>query len=270
MARVVLTQPAPRVDAIATRLRSLGHQVLALALTRIVARPGDAALREAIARLDAFDWAVLVSPTAVQAAARLAPEWPASTGVAVVGPGSRAALADAAFRRAPNRVLSPVAPPYDGEALIALPPLRAPSRVLVLRGESGSNAWIDALRARGAQVEVHAVYRHEPLDPAAQALSALRAWLDEDAPDLPRVRFVVTQTATVARLDAVLEAAGLRERALHAVALPIHARIASALCDAGWRDVRLIEPGESALALALIPRSTTAQAACAPSNRHDH
>ncbi len=249
MARVVLTQAAPRVEAVAARLRDRGHEVLALALTRIVERE-PAQLREAVGPIDSFDVVVLVSPAAVQAAARLAPEWPTATAAAVIGPGSRAAFDDAGFRRAPLRILAPQEPPFDGAALAGLAPLDAPSglRVLVLRGESGSDGWIDALRARGASVDVVAAYRHEALEPAAASLDALRGWLDDA---VRSVCFVVAQAAGVARLEFVLARAGLRERAKRSIAFAIHPRIAQALSEAGWRDVRAIEPGERALACAL-------------------
>ncbi len=258
MARVVLTQPAPRVEALAARLQGLGHEALAIALSRIVEPGDDRALRDAVERLAQYDWAILVSPSAVQAAAALSPDWPAGTGVAVVGPGSRAALAGAAFRRAPSRVLSPEAPPFDGEALSGLPPLDTPSglRVLVLRGESGSEGWIGRLRAGGAQVDVVAAYRHEAREPAADALATLREWLGDEARP---VHFVVTQTATVARLDAVLAEAGLQQRARRATVLTIHARIAAALREAGWRDVRQVDPGEPALMLALESASDSSK-----------
>jgi len=251
VARVVLTQPLPRVEALAERLRARGHETLALGLTRIVERLDDAQLRDAIARLSGFDWVVLVSPAAALAAARLAPEWPANVGVAVVGPGSRAALADAGFRRAPVRVLAPDAPPYDGDALAArlaneVPPA---ARVLVLRGETGSEAWIRTLREGGAQVQVCAAYRHEPVEPRPDALARLRSWLESGDAGAPC--FVVTQASSVGRLERVLRGAGLHERAKRAPALAIHPRIADALRDAGWSDVRQVDPGEAALMLAL-------------------
>ncbi|HEY0879823.1 MAG TPA: uroporphyrinogen-III synthase, partial [Zeimonas sp.] len=162
------------------------------------------------------------------------------------------ALADAGFRRAPVRVLAPESPPYDGAALAALPPLDAHAapglQVLVLRGEAGSDGWIETLRARGARVDVLAAYRNEPVEPPAAVIAALHRWLDDDAQP---VRFVVTQSSAVARLDALLARAGLRERAMRAPALAIHPRIVCTLRDIGWRDVRSIEPGEHALGLAL-------------------
>ncbi len=221
-----------------------------LGLSRVVDATNDPAVRDAIRQLDRYDWAILVSPSAVRAAATLAPEWPAGTGVAVVGPGSRAAIVDAGFRQPPSRVLSPEAPPFDGEALAVLAPLDAPAglRVLVLRGESGSDAWIEGLRARGAQVDVVAAYRHERVEPGADALDTLHAWLDDEGQP---VRFVVTQTATVDRLDAVLAGADLQRQAKRTTAITIHERIASALRKAGWRDVRQVQPGDPALMLAL-------------------
>lgn len=250
MARVVLTQPAPRVEALAARLRGVGHEALVFGLSRVVDRTNDPAVRDAVGRLDGYDWAILVSPSAVRAAATLAPDWPAGTGVAVVGPGSRAAIVDAGFRQPPSRVLSPDTPPFDGEALAGLAPLDDPSglRVLVLRGESGSDMWIEGLRARGAQVDVVAAYRHEMIEPDADALATLRAWLvREEQP----VCFVVTQTAAVERLDVVLAGADLQRQAKRTTAITIHVRIASALRKAGWRDVRQVQPGDQALMLAL-------------------
>lgn len=248
MARVVLTQPQPRAGVIAARLRASGHEALVLGLTRIVERLDDAPLREAIARLSDFDWVVLVSPAAVRVAAKLVPDWPAAVGVAVVGPGSHEAFID--FRCAPSRVLAPERAPYDGASLVARLLREAPAapRVLVLRGETGSEGWIETLRARQAQVEVRAAYRHEPLEPAPDALATLRAWLQDDA---PAPFFVVTQVAGAGRLERALRDTGLCERALRMPALAIHPRIADALRSAGWADVRQVDPGERALRLAI-------------------
>lgn len=254
MARVVLTQPAPRVDALAGRLRARGHDTLALAFGRTLERGDDPALREAIARLDRFDWVVLVSPAAVRACARLVAHWPESTGVAVVGPGSRQAIDDAPWpQHAPRRVLSPAHAPFDGAALASLPPLDSPAglRVLVLRGESGNDEWIERLRDRGATVEVHAAYRHEAVEPCADSLRALRDWFEAASPPSQPLVFAVTQVATVARLEAALAHAGLLGAAHGKTILAIHPRIEAALRAVGWRDVRCIEPGERALVLAL-------------------
>ncbi|MCO5105495.1 MAG: uroporphyrinogen-III synthase [Burkholderiaceae bacterium] len=250
MARVVLTQPWPRARAIEQRLRGLGHEPLALSLSRIVERLDEPAAIDAAARLAQFDWVVLVSPAAVAAAGRMAGgRWPRHTGVAVVGPGSLQAIADCGLGVASERVLRPAGPPFDADALVDTPPLREPRglRVLVLRGEGGSEGWIARLRAAGAQVETCEVYRREPIEPAAAALETLRGWLEAGAAPV----FVFTQREVVERFERVLARSGLAGRAHAAPALAIHARIAAALAAHGWTDVRAVEPGDRALAAAL-------------------
>jgi len=250
MARVVLTQPWPRVRGIEQRLRELGHEPLALPTSRIfelVDEPGVAAVA---ARLAGFDWVIMVSPAAVAAAARLTGgRWPRGTGVAVVGPGSLQAIAESGLAVDPDRVLRPGGPHFDADALIGTPPLRTPRglRVLVMRGHDGSERWIARLRAAGAAVETCEIYRREPLEPDVAALAALRALLGGQ----PAPVFVFTQRDAVERVEALLERAGLAARAHEAPALAIHARIAAALRACGWIDVRAIEPGDRALAAAL-------------------
>lgn len=250
MARVVLTQPWPRVRALAQRLRALGHEPLAFPLSRIVEFTDDRGVTDLAARLAGFDWVVFVSPAAIGAAARIAgAHWPASIGVAVIGPGSLQAIEDSGLPVQRDRVLVPGRPPFDANALISEGPLRAPRglRILVLRGESGSEEWIAQLRARGAIVETCALYRREQIEPTPGSLARLRELLEEG----PAPVFVFTQADAAVRLDAVLERAGLAASAHAATALAIHARIVAALQRSGWSDVRAIAPGERALAAAL-------------------
>ncbi|MCL4183572.1 MAG: uroporphyrinogen-III synthase [Burkholderiaceae bacterium] len=250
MARVVLTQPSPRIDTLQRRLHERGHEALALPLSRIVEQTDAPAVRECLARLDRFDWIVPVSPAAVAALARMPGlRWPPELRVGVVGPGSLQAIADCGLPVARERVLAPAAAPFDADALIGLPPLDAPRglRILVLRGESGAEGWIARLRAGGAAVQTCALYRREPIEPSDDALAGLRVMLAQ----APAPVFVFTQVDGVARLDRRLEQAGLSARAHAAVAFAVHARIAGALARSGWRRVRLIEPGEPALVAAL-------------------
>jgi len=250
MARVVLTQPWPRVRGIEQRLRELGHEPLALPMSRIVELADDPGVAGVAARLADFHWVIMVSPAAVAAAAHLTGgRWPEGTGVAVVGPGSLQAIAESGLKVAADRVLRPYGPHFDADALIDTPPLRAPRglRVLVLRGHGGSEGWIARLRAAGAAVETCEIYRREPLEPDAAAWAALRALLGGQ----PAPVFVFTQRDAVERVEALFERAGLTARAHEVPALAIHARIAAALQAHGWRDVRTIEPGDRALAAAL-------------------
>ncbi len=250
MARVILTQPAPRVSTLAGRLRERGHDALELPLSRIVECIDSTPVRCVAARLHQFDWVILVSPAAIRAAARIdSLHWPASTGVAVVGPGSVQAIAECRLPIDLERVLYPRQPPYDAQALITLAPLDAPAglRILVLRGAQGGDRWIERLRNGGATVETCALYRNEPLDIKDEAVEGLRAWLAGTAVPV----LVVTQVASVTRLETLFAGAGLREAAHAWRVMAIHPRIVAALHDAGWADVREIAPGDRALELAL-------------------
>lgn len=250
MARVVLTQPWPRVRGLQARLRELGHEALAVPLSRVAELTDDPRVRNSIARVAEFDWVVFVSPAAIAAAAGVVhARWPATTGVAVVGPGSLQAIVDSGLPVDPSRVLLPDGPPFDADALVATAPFSSPQglRILVLRGEGGSERWIERLRAGGALVQTCELYRREAIDPPGASLAALRAMLD----DGPAPVFVFTQVDAVARLEALLAGASLAAPAHAAPALAIHERIASALRRAGWAEVRTIAPGERALAAAL-------------------
>ncbi len=254
MARVVLTQPWPRVRAVETRLRALGHETLALPVTQIVELGTQPEARDALARLASFDWVVFVSPAAVEAAAAVPGlRWPASTGAALVGPGSRRALDECGLAVDPAHILHPEGPPYDAQALVATGALREPRglRILVLRGQGGNDSWIESLRARGASVETCALYRREPCEPSPATLAALRALLAQ----VPAPVFVFTQADAVARVDALVAREGLAAPARASPALAIHERIAAALRLAGWNDVRCIEPGDPALGAALESRT---------------
>jgi hypothetical protein len=86
------------------------------------------------------------------------PEWPARTLAAVVGQGSRDALAEHGL--APARLLVPT-DGADADALLAEPALLeiAGWRVLVLRGETGRDDVAATLVRRGATVDELRAYR---------------------------------------------------------------------------------------------------------------
>lgn len=273
MARVVLTQPLPRVASLAARLSERGHEVLMLPFSRLVAagEEGEATIDTTMRRLaaDEFDWVVFVSPASIAIAAPHLPKpWPARTGIAVVGPASRHALDDLGQALAGARIIAPEGPRYDADALVELPALQAPAglRVLVLRGASGNDGWIERLRQRGAAVEVCALYRREAVEPPAQACAQLAAWLAAvrsgqtgsfpagpfpAGPFLAGPFIVVTLIETVQRLERCLAQEGRLDQAHAAPVLTIHPRIEQALRAAGWRDVRLLAPGQQTLAAAL-------------------
>lgn len=252
MARVVLTQPLPRVEALERALARRGHEVARLTFTRIQARP----MVGLAAQVAEVDWIVAVSPAAVEAlASALSHVWPPGPGLALVGPGSLLALEQTGLRVPADRLTFPAAAPFDAGAMLAAGPLARPAgcSVLVVRGEGGRDDWIDVLRARGAQVEVLSLYDRQPVVPEPDACARLGQWLAESAP----VYCVLTQSSAAIALAALPEAERLREPANPLVALAIHARIAEAAITAGFHRVQLIDPGENAIAAAIECRAVT-------------
>jgi uroporphyrinogen-III synthase len=252
---VVLTQPAPRVAALADRLRAAGLAPLALPMTEIVPTGAfDAAALAAT--FAACRWVLWPSPGAIDAVlgafAARGLGWPAGTGVGVVGPGSREALAgwhDAVPGLAAVRTIEPTAPPFDAEALLAHPELAAPAGVpiAVPRRADGREAWLDALRARGATVHALDVYASRPRETPPAEADALRAALDARGP----LAFSVASAEAGVRLAAVAARIGRDAAARARPVLTQHPRIAQALAAQGWRDVRTHAPGTEALAAAI-------------------
>lgn len=246
MARVVLTQPLPRVEALERALAQRGHEVTRLTFTRIQARP----MVGLAAQVAEVDWVVAVSPAAVEAlASSLNCVWPSGPGLALVGPGSLLALEQTGLRVPADRLTFPATAPFDAGAMLAAGPLATPAgcRVLVVRGDGGRDDWIDVLRARGAHVEVLSLYDRQPIAPQPEARARLGQWLAESAP----VYCVLTQSSAAVALAALPEAERLREPTNPLVALAIHARIAEAARTAGFHRVQLIDPGENAIAAAI-------------------
>lgn len=246
MARVVLTQPQPRIDGIGRALRARGHDVLAFASSRLEARPaGD--LED---RILASDWVIAVSPAAVGFLFdALRDRWPGEAGLAMVGPGSLSALHSRSLTRAPSSVLTPAEPPWDAAALISGEPFSSPAglRCLVIRGDSGREDWIDKLRERGASVDVLPIYNRQMLEPSEDAIARLKTWMEQGE----SVAWVFTQTSSIAICRRILglrfgEGGSGRHRAL-----VVHPRIAEEARKSGFGRVDRVEPGIDSLAAAL-------------------
>ena len=253
MTRVVLTQPRPRVDRLAARLAARGREVVVLSFRHLEGMGGSEPVREVFSRLSEFQWVVFVSPGAIEAASPALPaDWPREVGVGVIGPGSVQALREVGIDPQRVRCAVPPAPPYDADALMRLPAFAElrDARVLVVAGDRGRTDWIDALAARGVKVERACVYRNAQSEPDAGAVERIRAWASASQDAV----FVFTSVDAVAALGQLPAASSWRDWAASQQAFAPHARIIDALAAAGWRNARLIEPGEQALCGALESR----------------
>lgn len=171
---VVITRPAAQAGPLAQRVTALGRRACLLPLLEIEALPDQSGLKATLADLASYDLVAFVSPNAIDAAFVHIQQWPAGVTLAVLGDGSRLALAAHGIDAGNAAIVSPLdAAHSDSEHLLLsldLPRLRG-RKVLIVRGESGRELMADGLRAAGAIVTVVAAYRRRvpPLTPALQA-----------------------------------------------------------------------------------------------------
>ena len=180
---VIITRPLAQARPLAARVAALGRPVELLPLLDIEALPDQGPLQAALALLCAapaagaapyYALAAFVSPNAIDAAFAHLDAWPAGVTLAVLGEGSRAALAAHGITPDQADIVSPSDSAHsDSEHLLQTLDLAAlrGRRVLLIRGESGRELMADGLRAAGALVDVVAAYRRSvpALTPALAA-----------------------------------------------------------------------------------------------------
>jgi uroporphyrinogen III methyltransferase / synthase len=158
---IAVTRARAQASALAARLRGLGARVVEAPAIRIEPLPVE------VPDLARYDLLCLTSPNGVRRLFEEVRDARALAGpaVAAIGPGTAAVLRE-------HGVVADVVPERSvGEALavaLAAVPVR---RALVARAEEARDVVPDTLRARGAEVDVLALYRTvaEPLAPAARA-----------------------------------------------------------------------------------------------------
>jgi uroporphyrinogen III methyltransferase/synthase len=194
--RVVVTRARAQASGLAATLRGLGADVVELPAIRIEPRIDNEDVRRTIGSIRDYSLVCLTSPNgadllfeALQGAG-LDVRALAGATVAAIGPGTARALAQ-------HGVLADVVPEkFVAEALVeALAGVEVASRrVLVARAGEARDVLPDALRERGAEVEVVALYETVREEPDAEAIEA--------AQDADYVTF--TSSSTVGNLTEAL------------------------------------------------------------------
>ncbi|MDX6635981.1 MAG: uroporphyrinogen methyltransferase / synthase [Solirubrobacterales bacterium] len=172
--RVVVTRARAQASGLAATLRSLGAEVVELPAIRIEPRIDSAEVKRIAGAVAVYDLICLTSPNGVRLlfeameAAGLDARAMAGVTVAAIGPGTARALAE-------RGVLADVVPErFVAEGLIeALEDEEvAATRVLVARAAEARDVLPDALRERGAEVDVVTLYetvREQPQDDEVEA-----------------------------------------------------------------------------------------------------
>jgi uroporphyrinogen III methyltransferase/synthase len=175
--RVVVTRARAQASGLAATLRDLGAEVVELPAIRIEPRLDAAEVREAAAAIGVYELVCLTSPNGVRllfeaiAAAGLDARALAGATVAAIGPGTARALAE-------RGILADVLPErFVAEALVdALAGVDVKgARVLVARAAEARDVLPDALRERGAEVDVVPLYETVREQPSAEATEAAQS-----------------------------------------------------------------------------------------------
>jgi uroporphyrinogen III methyltransferase/synthase len=175
--RVVVTRARAQASRLAATLRGLGAEVVELPAIRIEARLDRPEVRQTAAAIAEYSLVCLTSPNGVRllfealAGAGLDARALAGATVAAIGPGTARALA------ARGIVADIVPERFVAEALVeALSEVEVDGRrVLVARAAEARDVLPDALRERGAEVDVVALYETVREEPDAAAVEAAQA-----------------------------------------------------------------------------------------------
>ena len=247
--RVLVIRPAGQSGALAQAIRAAGGVPVELPTIDILPVGDPGALDEVLRAVHRYDLVVFVSANAVRQFAARAK----IIGVAGLSALRRAAAPGpaTAMELSGGGAASVVHPRerFDSEGLIT--ELQAVgldfTRVLIVRGSgggdsgegSGREALAEWLRSRGARVDSVAAYLRRPAEMTADQRNALLA--------SPRPAALLVSSSEGGRhLVAMLGEAG-RAWLAGAVVLVPHERIATAMREAGFKDVRVTSGGDAGL-----------------------
>ena len=171
---ILVTRPIQQSVLLAEGIRAIGGNPILLPVLEIIDVKDLNPLKNLIDRLDEFDWAIFVSPNAVNKAMQLISKQrilPFQLRFAAVGKGS----ADALKHYGINKVLVPVEH-FDSEALLQQEQLQnmAGKRVVIFRGNGGRELLGDTLMQRGAFLEYAECYQRRR--PDVDTTSLITAW----------------------------------------------------------------------------------------------
>jgi len=172
--RVVVTRARAQASGLAATLRGLGAEVVELPAIRVEPRIGSDEVRAAIERIGEYSLICVTSPNGAHflfealAYAGLDARALAGATVAAIGPGTARALRE-------HGITADVVPArFVAEALVeALAEVEvAGKRVLVARAAEARDVLPDALRERGAEVDVVSLYETVRETPDEAAIEA--------------------------------------------------------------------------------------------------
>ena len=236
---ILVTRPVGQSVNLAHQIREAGGEAILFPTLEIAGVDDHTMLHAIIDRLERYDWAIFISPNAVEkgmALIRSRRPLPQALRIAAIGQGGADALARLGIE---NVLTAPEG--NDSEALLALPELRevAGFRVVIFRGVGGRETLKAELTRRGADVIYAQCYRRRKpeCDPApVQALGK----------DGKINAITVTSAESLRNLcDLLGENTGGWEKRTPLFAP--HPRIVAAARESGWEKVFATGPGDDGL-----------------------
>ena len=248
---VVITRPIAQAETFAQRVAALGRSAIVFPLLEIKPLADPAPLHAALADLKRYAMVAFVSPNAIDATFGIVKDWPRQVVLAVVGEGSKAALARHGLTSANAEIVSPVDPTRtDSETLLQVLNLSAlqGKRVLIVRGETGRELLADALRGAGIDVVQVAAYRRNAPELSAGLRMQLAELADSDND------WIITSSEALRNLlqmtKQVLGDAGV-SKMLQQKLIISHMRIEETARALGFRNITLTGSGDEQLLAAL-------------------
>jgi uroporphyrinogen-III synthase len=248
---VVITRPRAQAGNLAERVAALGRDAIIFPLLEIHPLTDQTPLLAALAEVRSYAMVAFVSPNAVDAAFAVVRHWPPEVALAVMGEGSRSALAQHGITAANATIVSPCDPQRtDSQTLLQaldLDALRG-KQVLVLRGETGRELLADALRSENIKVTQVAAYRRTAPD-LDEARRTQLCRLVESRND-----WIVTSSEAlrilVRMVEQISNSAGVAKLQQQKIIVP-HVRIKDTAEMLGFCDIMLTGSGDERLLAAL-------------------
>jgi uroporphyrinogen III methyltransferase / synthase len=276
-ATVVITRPGGHSSGLIAQLHAAGFDTLEFPLIDIAPVADEAPLRAALDELYGphtlrYALVVFVSPNAIDKSfIKLDARWPAEVPVAVVGPGSIAALARNGVREPTYTVISPSTehadPRFDSEALYTAIEAHfgetglEGKRVLIVRGDGGREWLAERMTEAGAGVEKVAAYRRVLPEPSMQKWERIHALLAGE----PHA-WLLTSSEGVRNLDELAREHLTADEIARLKRAPIvcpHPRITEAARQSGFDTITVSGAGDERIVEsidALFPRADAASA----------
>lgn len=240
---ILVTRPVEQASGLSQLIRAAGGLPVAFPSLEIAPPSHPETLDDLLGRLEDFDLAIFISPTAVARAwerITAARGWPKKLRAAAVGQASARALTERGVRD----VIAP-AGQADTEALLALPALQevVNKRIVIFRGEGGRELLAQTLAQHGALVEYAECYRRSRPDADIAPVLQLQENRKFSA-------IVVTSRESLVNLSEMLGAAWDSFKPVP-VFVP-HARIAEVAREMGMNSVHVALGGDDGMMQAMI------------------